>query len=85
MAISRKPKPADQGTVDIEALIHKGGSVAGQGASASKAKVAPVILRIPSQMLDRVDAAVQARAVPTPRTTWILEAIVEKLEREEQG
>lgn len=83
MAISRKPKPTDQGAaVDIDALIHKGGSVAGQGAEPSKQKPVPVILRIPNQMLARVDAAVEARVVPTPRTTWILEAIAEKLERD---
>ena len=83
MAISRKPKAAGQGTdVDIEALIHKGGSVAGQGTETIKPKLAPVILRIPNQMLARVDASVEARVVPTPRTTWILEAIAEKLERE---
>ena len=84
MAISRKPKPAEQGAaaVDIEALIHKGGSVAGERTETAKPKLAPVILRIPSQMLARVDASVEARVVPTPRTTWILEAIAEKLERE---
>ncbi|MFZ1427397.1 MAG: hypothetical protein WAS21_11550 [Geminicoccaceae bacterium] len=83
MAISRKPKPTDQGAaVDIDALIHKGGSVAGQGKEPSKPKPVPVILRIPNQMLARLDAAVEARVVPTPRTTWILEAIAEKLERE---
>ena len=83
MAISRKPKPVDQSAaVDIEALIHKGGSVAGEGAEPVKPKLAPVILRIPNQMLARVDAAVETRVVPTPRTTWILEAIAEKLERE---
>lgn len=85
MAISRKPKPTDQDTVDIEALIRKGGSVAGQEAPNSKAKLIPVMLRLPPGMLDKVDAAVQARAVPTPRTTWIMEAIVEKLEREGHG
>jgi hypothetical protein len=33
MAISRKPKPAASETaaVDVDALIHKGGSVAGEG------------------------------------------------------
>ena len=84
MAISRKPKPAPEGTnVDIDALIHKGGSVAGQGASNSKQKLVPVMLRLPPVMLEKVDASVQARVVPTARTTWIMEAIAEKLEREQ--
>lgn len=84
MAISRKPKPSTpQGqNVDIDALIHKGGSVAGEGATPGRQKLMPVMLRLPPAMLEKVDAAVQARVVPTPRTTWIMEAIAEKLERE---
>ena len=85
MAISRKPKPsAPEGqNVDIDALIHKGGSVAGEGATApGRPKLMPVMLRLPPAMLAKVDAAVQTRVVPTPRTTWIMEAIAEKLERE---
>jgi len=84
MAISRKPKPSTlQGqNVDIDALIHKGGSVAGEGTSTSRQKLMPVMLRLPPAMLEKVDAAVQSRVVPTPRTTWIMEAIAEKLERE---
>jgi hypothetical protein len=85
MAISRKPRPAAPGNpgVDIDALIHKGGSVAGEEASrGGRRKLAPVVLRLPPALLAKVDAAVQARVVPTPRTTWIMEAIAEKLERE---
>jgi hypothetical protein len=81
MAISRKPKPSEQGSaIDIEGLINKGGSVAGEGTEPSKSKLAPVILRIPKPMLAKVDAAVKTRVIPTSRTTWILEAIAEKLE-----
>lgn len=84
MAISRKPRPAtsEGASVDIDALIHKGGSVAGEGALAGKQKLVPVMLRLPPAMLEKVDASVQTRVVPTARTTWIMEAIVEKLERE---
>lgn len=84
MAISRKPKPAasDSAAVDIEALIHKGGSVAGEGSPQAGHKLMKVMLRLPPQMLEKVDAAVEARPLPTARTTWIMEAIVEKLERE---
>ena len=83
MTISRKPKPAASETVaiDVDALIHKGGSVAGEGPS-TRQKLAPVMLRLPTSMLAKVDATVQARVVPTARTTWIMEAIAEKLERE---
>jgi len=86
MAISRKPKPAASETaaVDVDALIHKGGSVTGEGVSAGRQKLAPVMLRLPTSMLAKVDAVVQARIVPTARTTWIMEAIAEKLEREQR-
>lgn len=84
MAISRKPKatPSDAAAVDVDALIHKGGSVAGEGAPAVRKKHSPVVLRLPPAMLANVDASVQARLVPTSRHTWIMEAIVEKLDRE---
>ena len=86
MAITRKPKPARAaGPVDVEALINKGGSVAQFKAAAAAAAdpaaspVVPVILRLPSGILGRIDDAVKARPVKMPRHTWILEAIVEKL------
>ncbi len=44
--------------------------------------VRQVSLRIPAEILERVDAAVQNRRVRIPRHTWLLEALVEKLERE---
>jgi len=42
----------------------------------------PVILRIPTEILEQVDQALQSRPLRTPRHTWILEAILEKLSRE---
>ena len=86
MAISRKPKATTTETapVDIQALIERGGKVAGEGAKEQNAqkKLVPVMLRLPPAMLEKVDAAVEARDVPTARTTWIMEAITEKLKRE---
>lgn len=84
MAISRKPRPAAPSMPDVEVdtLIHRGGGVAGEGGGRGRPRLAPVVLRIPGGMLDRVDAVVRSRRVPTRRTTWILEAIAEKLERE---
>lgn len=84
MAITRRPKHAS-GTaakpVDVDALINKGGSVAGKNGAQGKDTV-PVILRVPEDILQKVDASVQARRIKTPRHTWLLEAILEKLERE---
>jgi hypothetical protein len=83
MAITRRPKQAS-GTgkpVDVDALINKGGSVAGKNGGQAKDTV-PVILRVPEDILQKVDASVQARRIKTPRHTWLLEAVLEKLERE---
>lgn len=84
MAITRKPKQSSGAvpkTVDVDALISKGGSVAGKNAGQGKDAV-PVILRLPEDILQKVDASVQARRIKTPRHTWLLEAVLEKLERE---
>ena len=83
MTISRKPTA--QTRVDVDALINKGGTVAGQAAPASQgaAKPAAVVVRIPLDMLDGIERARAARAVRIPRHTWLLEAIAEKLAREQ--
>lgn len=47
------------------------------------AKVAALTVRLPSGVLSRIDKARAGRAVRVPRNTWILEALIEKLGREE--
>jgi hypothetical protein len=60
--------------------------VAGQETRTAKEKdkPSPVILRIPPQLLERIEQARQERPVRIPRHTWLLEAVVEKLDREEK-
>jgi hypothetical protein len=86
MTVTKRPKPASVATaapVDVDALISKGGSVARAGAEpAAPAKTAPVVLRLPPDVLTRIDRAVEARRVKVPRHTWLMEAVIEKLERE---
>jgi hypothetical protein len=62
--------------VNVDALIRKGRS-----SPATPAGKTPVLLRIPASTLAQVDELAAARKVPTPRHTWILEAIQEKIER----
>jgi hypothetical protein len=74
----------------IEALINKGGSVAVDSANDQKGragagKTVNVVLRLPPDLAERVDAAVEQRALKTPRHTWLLEAVLEKLDREESA
>ena len=88
--ITRRPTKAKPTAADtareaqVQAVIHKGLSVPQEnGAMDDPNQEAQVKLRVPSALLRRVDAAVKARAIKTPRHRWLIEAIIEKLEREE--
>ena len=93
MPITRKPKPqiADNSSVDVEALINRGGSVAAQiedkaatASNSTQKQNATVNLRIPLDLLGRIDHSLENRPLKTPRHTWILEALLEKLSREQK-
>lgn len=84
MAVTRKQtKNVETNAVDVEALILKGGSVAGDTPSMKKTDVTAVILRIPADVLVKIEESVLARRVKIPRHTWLLEAVMEKLDRED--
>lgn len=88
MAIISRPKAVISPTPrSIEALINKGGSVVGDGGEQCdrKAKDVPVIVRIPSDLLRRIDSLVAARQLKMPRHTWLLEALLEKASRDESA
>lgn len=82
MAISRKPKTTEKQEKEqnINALINKGGSVAENNGRQAADK--PILIRIPVDALNKIDELVSAKRIKTPRHTWLLEAIFEKLERE---
>jgi hypothetical protein len=86
MAVVRRPKApteaAPSSGVDVDALINKGGSVARVADAPLPRKSAPVVLRMPPDVLVQIDQAVEARRVKVPRHTWLMEAVIEKLERE---
>ena len=44
--------------------------------------VAALTVRVPRALVSDIDQERKARAVRVPRNTWILEAVVEKLDRE---
>lgn len=81
MAIARKPRRPTEPAVDVDALINRGGSPSGPPAEA-QSKTTPILLRVPADMMDRLDTALRSRPVRLPRHTWILEAIHEKLSRD---
>jgi hypothetical protein len=77
MPIAKKPaQDEEKSESQINAVIPKGGSVA----KTDKAGNQKILIRIPNELLDRVDTNLTARPLKTPRNTWILEAILEKLE-----
>lgn len=84
MAISRKPRPASTPEIDVEALINKGGSPPEKNGKPQEGTT-PVVLRVPTEMLEQIDTSVKARPIRTPRHTWLLEAVYEKLAREQQA
>jgi hypothetical protein len=87
VAISRKPKsPSDDsnGVVDVEALINKGGSIASSppAAPAKTAETVTINLRMPIPLVERIDVVLKSYPIKKPRHTWLLEAVIEKLEKE---
>lgn len=91
MAITRKPnratEDASKNAVDVEALINRGGSVAtveplAPSPTSSVRAMATINLRMPIHLVEKIDKSLDIRPVKTPRHTWLMEAVVEKLERE---
>ena len=93
MAIARKPtkqtnaaaKPAPiADEKKVMALIGKGGSVATNGAGkGADSELVQVFFRAPGDLVEQVEAAAKSlRPIRASRQTWLLEAVVEKLQRE---
>ncbi len=82
MAISRKPKTTEKVAKEpnIAALINKGGSTA--ETTIEKVEEKPILIRVPSDVIKQIDNIVSSKRIKTPRHTWLLEAVFEKLERE---
>lgn len=87
MPITPKPKPSAQSSplVDPIVLINRGGSAPAKPAVAKKhyEGTTPVVLRIPDDIFKQLDQTLKLRPLKTPRHSWILEAIWEKLSREQ--
>ena len=86
MALRRKPQSESKKTPSaderrIEALIDKGGSVAPDH-EGGKGRPQLVQLRLPRDLVQRIDMARKHRIVAPSRHTWLLEALLEKLETE---
>ncbi|MEA5537064.1 hypothetical protein [Crocosphaera sp. XPORK-15E] len=80
MPISRKPKERD-----LETFIAKGGSepIEQKKDQGVEKTVQSLKLRIPTELLEEIDQLVASRRPSPSRHQWILEALYEKVEREE--
>jgi hypothetical protein len=84
MAITSKPKPTVKAATapDVNALIEKGGSPPKASPDKEK-KTHNVMLYLPPDTVEAIDALLGKRKIKASRHTWFLEAIYEKLEREQ--
>lgn len=89
MSIRPKPKPASPPpTPDVDEFINAGGSttkaeIERVEQDPDKVEPKPVKLRLPADLLEKIDAAVAKRRPKPSRHQWILEACYQKLERDE--
>ena len=85
MALTRRPITARAGTPrgggERTALPPVGSQVRSEQPKRAE-KPIPVLVRMSPDLLRHIDRAVRSRRIKIPRQTWILEAIVEQLERE---
>ena len=88
MVLRRKPQSESNKSPSaderrVEALIEKGGSVAPDHEGGKGIRPQLVQLRLPRSLVQRIDRARKHRIVAPSRHTWLLEALLEKLETEE--
>ena len=80
MAISRKPSTEES---KIKSVIERGGKTVVSDDSGQAQKVT-LQLRLNKTTIDKIDELLSHRPVRVPRHTWFLEAIVEKISREQK-
>jgi hypothetical protein len=87
MAIRPKPQeiPAAEESA-VRAFIEKGGTtVEDTDVSTPAGKLQRLQLRLPHDLVERIDQIRKKRTVAPSRHDWFLEAILEKLERDRAG
>jgi hypothetical protein len=92
--ITKKPKAGTKlSDRDIDALIAKGGDVPAEikkenerrSNKGNSHKKASVQLRLPQNLIDRIDDILDKRIITTSRHTWFLEAIEAKIKADEEN
>ena len=89
--ITKKPKSKKLTEREIDNLIKKGGEVPPEVDTAKMiskqkkpSKRVNVQLRLPQQLIDRIDGILDDRMISISRHTWFLEAIEAKIKSEEE-
>jgi hypothetical protein len=84
MTIKKKKEKNAEDIEDImKSIISRGGAVSADHEDlCSPVITKSLCLRMPLEMLNQIDSSVKKR-IGLPRTVWILEAIQEKLKKEE--
>lgn len=80
MAITKKPTTKLISETDIKAIIEKGGSAVQEEKDEAIRK--NLQLRIEPNLISQIDSSRKLRMVPPSRHSWILEAIHEKIQRD---
>ena len=87
MAIKRKPRAEQTSAAAVsdetafEAYLNKGGSVA-EAAPSEPKKDVKFTLTIPADLCAQLDAVRSQLPIKTARHKWVLEAILEKVQRD---
>ncbi len=87
MPVSRKPKDLEVKDNNLEKFINKGGSepdVQVPVENKKEDKLQSVKLRVPTDLLEEIDHLVASRRPSPSRHQWILEALYEKVDREQE-
>jgi predicted HicB family RNase H-like nuclease len=82
MAINEKPKPLEQ-SAEFRSFVEKGGRAARTPSHAGDKQT--MALRLPMALWEKVDVLRATRLAKVSRNQWILEAIEQRVTREEQG
>ena len=85
MTISQRPNRDKATNAKVMAFVDKGGSAAAGQDDGGEGKLPQHPLKFPKgDLFDRLERCRKASTVKLPRNTWILQAIAEKLERDEK-
>lgn len=79
-----RDRPSDSGNSDpdIDSFIDAGGSAPDEGSDTDEVKTFST--RFPEGLVNLIDEAIDSKMVNQSRNQWLMEAAVEKLEREQE-